>query len=344
MPTVDKLASLSYIETQLASKNMVGWRMLERIILASPRGFCAGVERAIEVVEKALEIYGKPIYVKHQIVHNEYVVRSLQEKGAIFVEELQKVPRESYVIFSAHGVSPATRDEAQRRALKVIDATCPLVTKVHLEALRYQKDGYSIVLVGHLGHQEVNGTMGVAPMVLVERGEDVAKVEAEDSGKVACLTQTTLSMDDTVEIIKALRKRFPKMVTPPSSDICYATQNRQNAVKELAKRCGLVLVVGSEMSSNSKRLVETAVQVGTPAYLIPDKNAIQASWLKDIRVAGVTSGASVPDILVDEVIGRLKETSANEVAVELLEVLKEDVEFSLPKEVQGAPVGIQGMS
>ncbi|HEY4643205.1 MAG TPA: 4-hydroxy-3-methylbut-2-enyl diphosphate reductase [Bacteroidota bacterium] len=318
--------------------------MLERIILASPRGFCAGVERAIEVVEKALEIYGKPIYVKHQIVHNEYVVRSLEEKGAIFVEELENVPRESYVIFSAHGVSPVTRAESQRRSLKVIDATCPLVTKVHLEALKYQKDGYSMVLVGHRGHQEVNGTMGVAPMVLVERAEDVAKVNVEDHDKVACLTQTTLSMDDTGEIIKALRKRFPNMVTPPSSDICYATQNRQNAVKELAKRCDLILVVGSEMSSNSKRLVETAVQKGTPAYLIPDKNAIQTSWLKDIRVAGVTSGASVPDILVDEVIGRLKKTSANAVAVELLEVLKEDVEFGLPKEVQGTPVGIQGMS
>ena len=318
--------------------------MLERIILASPRGFCAGVERAIEVVEKALEIYGKPIYVKHQIVHNEYVVRSLEEKGAIFVEELENVPRESYVIFSAHGVSPVTRAESQRRSLKVIDATCPLVTKVHLEALKYQKDGYSMVLVGHRGHQEVNGTMGVAPMVLVERAEDVAKVNVEDHDKVACLTQTTLSMDETGEIIKALRKRFPNMVTPPSSDICYATQNRQNAVKELAKRCDLILVVGSEMSSNSKRLVETAVQKGTPAYLIPDKNAIQTSWLKDIRVAGVTSGASVPDILVDEVIGRLKKTSANAVAVELLEVLKEDVEFGLPKEVQGTPVGIQGMS
>ena len=309
--------------------------MLEKILLASPRGFCAGVERAIEVVQKALELYGKPIYVKHQIVHNEYVVRSLEVKGAVFVEGLEEVPSENIVIFSAHGVPPAVRTEAEQRRLRIIDATCPLVTKVHLEALKYHRDGLSIILVGHKGHQEVNGTMGVVPMMLVEKVEDVAAVEVENGDKVACLTQTTLSLDDTRQIVDALKKKFPKMVSPPGSDICYATQNRQNAVKELAKRTDLILVVGSEMSSNSQRLVETAIQGGTAAYLIPDRSAVQDTWFAGVRVAGITSGASVPDVLVEEVIDHIRRVVNEKVVVELLEVLQEDVQFSLPKEVQG---------
>lgn len=315
--------------------------MLEKIILASPRGFCAGVERAIEVVEKALELYGKPVYVKHQIVHNEHVVRSLEAKGAVFVEELDQVPGDNIVIFSAHGVSPTVRMEAEERGLRVIDATCPLVTKVHLEALKYDREGLSIILVGHKGHQEVNGTMGVVPMKLVERVEDVATLEVENPDRVACLTQTTLSLDDTKEILNALRKRFPKIVTPPGPDICYATQNRQNAVKELAKRADLILVVGSEMSSNSRRLVETAIHRGTPAYLIPNQTAVQSDWLKDVRTVGITSGASVPDVLVTEVIDRIKRVVNGMVAVEELEVLKEDVQFSLPKEVQTVTVSVR---
>ncbi len=307
--------------------------MVERIVLASPRGFCAGVERAIEVVEKALELYGKPIYVNHQIVHNEHVVRSLEAKGAVFVEELEHVPARSIVIFSAHGVSPAVRAEAEERTLRVIDATCPLVTKVHLEAQKYHQDGFSIVLVGHRGHQEVNGTMGVASMKLVETVEDVASVEVDDPGKVACLTQTTLSLDDTKQILNALKKKFPDMVTPPASDICYATQNRQNAVKELAKHADIILVVGSELSSNSQRLVETARHSGAEAHLISDKTAIRETWFANTRVVGITSGASVPDVLVDGVIDHIKSTLNRNFIVELLEILREEVQFSLPKEV-----------
>ena len=312
--------------------------MLEKIIVVSPRGFCAGVERAIEVVEKALEIYQKPVYVKHQIVHNEHVVRSLEAKGAVFVEELEEVPSENIVIFSAHGISPAVRAEAEERGLRVIDATCPLVTKVHLEALKYHREGLSIILIGHKGHQEVNGTMGVVPMTLVEKVEDVAAIEVENPQKVACLTQTTLSLDDTREIFNALKKKFPKVVTPAGSDICYATQNRQNAVKELAKRTDLILVVGSEMSSNSQRLVETSIQSGTPAYLIQDRSAIQGTWFTGVRAVGVSSGASVPDVLVEGVIDHIKRVVNENVVVELLEVLQEDVQFSLPKEVQGVTV------
>jgi len=312
--------------------------MLEKIIVVSPRGFCAGVERAIEVVEKALEIYQKPVYVKHQIVHNEHVVRSLEAKGAVFVEELEEVPSDNIVIFSAHGISPAVRAEAEERGLRVIDATCPLVTKVHLEALKYHREGLSIILIGHKGHQEVNGTMGVVPMTLVEKVEDVAAIEVENPQKVACLTQTTLSLDDTREILNALKKKFPKVVIPAGSDICYATQNRQNAVKELAKRTDLILVVGSEMSSNSQRLVETAIQSGTPAYLIQDRSAIQGTWFTGVRAVGVSSGASVPDVLVEEVITHIKRVVNENVVVELLEVLQEDVQFSLPKEVLGVTV------
>ncbi|MFQ5798083.1 MAG: 4-hydroxy-3-methylbut-2-enyl diphosphate reductase [Bacteroidota bacterium] len=312
--------------------------MLEKIIVVSPRGFCAGEERAIEVVEKALEIFQKPVYVKHQIVHNEHVVRSLEAKGAVFVEELEEVPSEHTVIFSAHGVSPAVRAEAEERGLRVIDATCPLVTKVHLEALKYHREGLSIILIGHKGHQEVNGTMGVVPMTLVEKVEDVAAIELENPQKVACLTQTTLSLDDTREIFNALEKKFPKVVTPAGSDICYATQNRQSAVKELTKRTDLILVVGSEMSSNSQRLVETAIQSGTAAYLIQDRFAIQGTWFTGVHAVGITSGASVPDVLVEEVIDHIKRVVNENVVVELLEVLQEDVQFSLPKEVQGVTV------
>ncbi len=309
--------------------------MLEKVILTSPRGFCAGVERAIDVVERALELYGTPIYVKHQIVHNEHVVRSLEEKGTVFVEELKDVPSESIVIFSAHGVSPAAQREAEERKLRVIDATCPLVTKVHLEALKYHRDGLSIVLVGHKGHQEVRGTMGVVPMTLIEKSEDVAALEVENAEKVACITQTTLSLDDTRKIVDALKDKFPKIVTPQGSDICYATQNRQNAVKELARRTDLILVVGSELSSNSKRLVETATQSGTAAHLIPDKHSVQESWFEGVRAVGITSGASVPDVLVEHVVDHIKRTVNERVVVESLEVMQEDVQFILPKEVRG---------
>lgn len=305
--------------------------MTGKIVLASPRGFCAGVERAIDVVEEALAKYGKPVYVKHQIVHNSHVIDDLSQKGAVFVESVDDVPNGSVVIFSAHGVPPSAHAEAAARNLRIIDATCPLVAKVHLEAKRYSREGYSILLVGHRGHVEVIGTSGEAPEVtqLVETVEDANKVIVPNPDKVVCLTQTTLSVDDTRKIVEALKARFPRLVFPPKEDICYATQNRQNAVKELAKGVGLVIVVGSKNSSNSNRLVEVARDLGVKAYLVNEFSEIDPVWLDNVDSVGITSGASVPDYLVQEVIKRLKESGISEVVE--LSVLKENTKFSLPR-------------
>ena len=307
--------------------------MVKKIILANPRGFCAGVDRAIEVVEKSLKIYGKPIYVKHQIVHNDHVVKSLEEIGAIFIEDLDEVPENSMLIFSAHGVSPKIKIEAEKRNLKVIDATCPLVTKVHLQAKRYNKEGYSIILIGHKNHPETVGTMGEASMILVENVKDVENLEIENPKKVAYITQTTLSLDDTKEIIEKIKEKFPLAISSSKGEICYATQNRQNAVKELAKKTDLILVVGSEKSSNSIRLVETAIKYGVNSYLIQDKNKIKKEWLNESETIGITSGASTPEILVKEVLEYIKD-NFNETIIENIDHIKEDVNFILPKEIR----------
>ena len=300
--------------------------MVKKIILTKPRGFCAGVDRAIEIVEKALKIYN-PVYVKHQIVHNIYVIKDLEKKGAIFVEELDEIPDNNLVIFSAHGVSPKVREEAKKRNLNILDATCPLVTKVHLEAIRYNKEGYSIILIGHKGHQEVLGTMEEAPMFLVGNINDVNNLKI-NSDKIAYITQTTLSLDDTKNIADALKKKYPNIESPKSNDICYATQNRQNAVKELAKKCDLILVIGSKNSSNSNRLVETAKLHGCDSYLIEDKNSINQEWLKNVENLGVTSGASAPEFLVEELINYLKNKFNCE--IESQNVIEENVKFTLP--------------
>ncbi len=297
--------------------------------MAAPRGFCAGVVRAIDIVKIALEVYPKPVYVRKEIVHNRHVVEELRAKGAEFVDELSEVPEGKTVIFSAHGVSPQVRHDARLRSLRVIDATCPLVTKVHLEAARYAKNDCTIVLIGHTGHDEVIGTMGVAPerMKLVTCVEDVASLRIEDPRRVAYLTQTTLSLEDTREIIAALRKKFPLIQGPPSEDICYATQNRQMAVHELAARTDLILVVGSRNSSNSNRLVEEAVKHGTPAHLIDNAEAIEEAWLQGVETLGVTSGASAPEVLVEEVVDTFRNRGAS---VEELVTRRENVQFALP--------------
>jgi 4-hydroxy-3-methylbut-2-enyl diphosphate reductase len=308
------------------------------LVLAGPRGFCAGVDRAIEVVELALQIYGKPVYVRHEIVHNRHVVEELRAKGAIFTEDLSDVPPSALLVFSAHGVSPAIKAEAQRRGLRTLDATCPLVTKVHVEALRYARDGYEIVLVGHRGHVEVEGTLGHAPerMHLVETLADVAALSVRDPERLAVLTQTTLSVDDTREILAALRRRFPAIRVPGKDDICYATQNRQNAVKELARETQLVLVVGASASSNSNRLVEVARTQGARALLIENAAAIDPRWLEGVRAVGVSAGASTPEVLVREVILRLQALGAGEVRERRL--VEEDVRFTLPPELRREPL------
>jgi 4-hydroxy-3-methylbut-2-enyl diphosphate reductase len=304
------------------------------LLLASPRGFCAGVDRAIEIVELALEIYGKPVYVRHEIVHNRHVVEELRAKGAIFTDELADVPEGSLVVFSAHGISPAVRAEAERRKLRTLDATCPLVTKVHVEAMRYARDDYEIVLVGHRGHVEVDGTLGHAPerMHLCETVEDVASLSVRDPSRLAVLTQTTLSVDDTREIIAALRQRFPAIRVPGKDDICYATQNRQNAVKALAARVELVLVVGAPASSNSNRLVEVARVHGARAELVQDAAEIDPAWLAGATHVGVTAGASTPEALVQAVCERLRELGAAN--VEALATVDEGVRFALPAELR----------
>lgn len=304
------------------------------ILLANPRGFCAGVERAIEIVERALEIYGAPIYVRHEVVHNKFVVDDLRAKGAVFVEELDEVPDGATVIFSAHGVSKAVRAEADRRGLRVFDATCPLVTKVHSEVARVREAGKEIVMIGHRGHPEVEGTMGQAAggMHLVENVEDVARLQVKDPNQLAYVTQTTLSVDDARAIVQALEARYPKITGPRRDDICYATQNRQDAVKKMAGQCDLVIVVGSPNSSNSNRLCEVAKNRGVGAYLVDGADEIQPEWLNNKQRIGVTAGASAPEVLVKQVIERLMLLRAGEVIQ--LSGNPENVVFSLPKDLQ----------
>ncbi|MCU7918672.1 MAG: 4-hydroxy-3-methylbut-2-enyl diphosphate reductase [Candidatus Thiodiazotropha sp. (ex Epidulcina cf. delphinae)] len=312
---------------------------MQQILLANPRGFCAGVDRAIEIVERALELLGAPIYVRHEVVHNRFVVESLRERGAIFVDELDDVPDGNSVIFSAHGVSQAVREEAEQRRLRVFDATCPLVTKVHLEVARRCRDGYEVVLIGHRGHPEVEGTMGQctrdcgAQIHLVVTLEDVERLEIRNPEKTAFVTQTTLSIDDTQQIISALQRRFPNITGPKKNDICYATQNRQDAVKELARTCDLVLVVGSPNSSNSNRLREIAEKHGPPAYLIDGAQDIDPDWLTGKQRIGVTAGASAPEILVESVIERLRKWGAESVTES--QGKPEEVVFALPKALVG---------
>jgi 4-hydroxy-3-methylbut-2-enyl diphosphate reductase len=306
-----------------------------RVLLAKPRGYCAGVDRAVQTVERALERFGAPVYVRKQIVHNTHVVRKLEQQGAIFVEETDEVPEGSVVIFSAHGVAPAVRAEAKDRSLKTIDATCPLVTKVHSEARRFAAQGYDILLIGHEGHEEVVGTTGEAPehIHLVDGPKDSDNVQVKDPGKVAWLSQTTLSVDETNETVAALRERFPQLLDPPSDDICYATQNRQAAIKQIATDSDVVIVVGSRNSSNSVRLVEVALDAGArAAYLVDDAGLVEDSWLTDAMTVGVTSGASVPDDLVDGVLARL--AAAGFDAVEEVEAVEERMVFALPHELR----------
>lgn len=304
------------------------------LAVASPRGFCAGVSYAIEIVTLVLERYGSPVYVRHEIVHNRYVCDDLRSKGAVFVDHLADVPTGSTVIFSAHGVSPAVRDEARARGLRIIDATCPLVTKVHLEALRFARDDYDILLIGHRGHVEVEGTLGHAPdrMQLVETVADVANVTVRDPARVAIVTQTTLSVDDTRDIIEAIRVRFPLVHTPKKDDICYATQNRQTAVKQLAQPDRVILVIGSPASSNANRLVEVARNAGATAHLIEDSEDIELSWLAGCASVGVTAGASTPEELVAAVVARLQELGCG--SVEQLQTAEEHVTFPLPRELR----------
>ncbi|MFJ4964386.1 4-hydroxy-3-methylbut-2-enyl diphosphate reductase [Streptomyces sp. NPDC088729] len=307
----------------------------KRVLLASPRGWCAGVDRAVAVVEKALELYGDPIYVRHEIVHNKYVVQTLERKGAIFVERTEEVPEGSIVVFSAHGVAPAVHAEAAERKLATIDATCPLVTKVHKEAIRYANEDYDILLIGHEGHEEVIGTTGEAPdrITLVDGPVDVAHVEVRDESKVVWLSQTTLSVDETMETVDALKARFPNLLSPPSDDICYATQNRQIAVKKLAEDAQLVIVVGSRNSSNSQRMVEAALRAGADtAYLVDFADEIDEAWLQGVTTVGLTSGASVPDVLVDSVLKWLAERGYTD--VETVRTADESITFSLPKELR----------
>ncbi len=308
----------------------------KKIILVSPRGFCAGVVRAIDVVKIALDLYGAPIYVRKEIVHNRHVVDELRGAGAVFVDELSEAPAGSRVIFSAHGVSPAVRQEAKLRGLDVIDATCPLVTKVHLEAVKFAKQGYTIILIGHRDHDEVIGTLGEAPTasVLVETVEDVERLQVADPEKTCFLTQTTLSLDETRGIVEALRVKFPGIKSPPAQDICYATENRQMGVKAVAPESDLLLVVGSKNSSNSMRLVEVCKQAGVPAYLIDDSTQVDEAWLRNSRTVAVTAGASAPEYLVEELIAFLRSHGFAE--MEEVTLKDEDVRFSLPSELAAA--------
>jgi len=308
---------------------------ISEILLAGPRGFCAGVERAIDIVELALSVWPHPVYVRREIVHNRLVVETLRQKGAMFVDELDEVPNDATVIFSAHGISPAVRDEARRRKLRVIDATCPLVTKVHLEAIRYAREGYSIILIGHEDHDEVIGTLGEAPerIIVVDSVEEVERLVLPDPEKVAYLTQTTLSVDDTRDVIEALRHKFPKIVGPSRDDICYATQNRQTAVKRLVDDVDVLLVIGANNSSNAKRLVEVARTAGTQAHLINDVRDIQPEWLAGVARVGITAGASTPEILVSQAVATLR---GEGVKVREVHVVEEDVRFALPQELTKA--------
>ncbi|WP_327325821.1 4-hydroxy-3-methylbut-2-enyl diphosphate reductase [Streptomyces sp. NBC_01210] len=306
-----------------------------RVLLAAPRGYCAGVDRAVIAVEKALEQYGSPIYVRHEIVHNKYVVQTLEKKGAIFVEETAEVPEGSIVMFSAHGVAPVVHEEAAERKLATIDATCPLVTKVHKEAVRFANEDYDILLIGHDGHEEVIGTSGEAPehITLVDGPEDVANVSVRDESKVVWLSQTTLSVDETMETVDALKTKFPQLISPPSDDICYATQNRQIAVKQMGAEADLVVVVGSKNSSNSVRLVEVALGAGArDAHLVDYASEIEEAWLDGVSTVGVTSGASVPEVLVEGVLEWLSQRGFED--VEIVKAAEESITFSLPKELR----------
>ena len=307
---------------------------VEKLILASPRGYCAGVDRAVQTVERMLDRHGAPVYVRKEIVHNKHVVRRLRERGAIFVEEQTEVPEGALCVFSAHGVAPSVRAGALARGLRTIDATCPLVTKVHREASRFAQDGYTIVLVGHDGHEEVEGTMGEAPeqIVLVQSERDVDELDVEDPERVAYITQTTLSVDETSSIVARLRERFPRIVGPRTDDICYATTNRQAAVKQMAGRCDLMLVIGSRNSSNSARLVEVARECGTEAHLIDSADEVREEWLRERRVVGISSGASAPENLVEELVQFFRARGVQDVSV--LDVVREDVRFMLPKPVR----------
>jgi 4-hydroxy-3-methylbut-2-en-1-yl diphosphate reductase len=304
--------------------------------LAAPRGYCAGVDRAVQTVERALELYGAPVYVRKEIVHNKTVVEQLRERGAVFVDSEQDVPEGATVVFSAHGVAPSVHANARERALETIDATCPLVTKVHVEAKRFAADGYTIVLIGHAGHEEVEGTMGEAPehIVLVQTEEDAEQLQVPDPDRVAYISQTTLSVDETRAIINRLRRRFPAIVGPRTDDICYATTNRQAAVKQLAEQCDLVLVIGSRNSSNSNRLVEVARELGADSYLIDNESQVREEWLEGKRVVGITSGASAPEELVQRLVGFFRERGTADVRE--LEVVQEDVRFMLPKGIRQA--------
>jgi 4-hydroxy-3-methylbut-2-enyl diphosphate reductase len=309
---------------------------VEKLLLAAPRGYCAGVDRAVQTVQRALAIHGAPVYVRKEIVHNKHVVAQLREQGAIFVDEQTEVPEGAVCVFSAHGVAPSVREGAKVRGLHTIDATCPLVTKVHREAVRFARDGYTVVLVGHDGHEEVEGTMGEAPeqIVLVENEQDVDQLQVEDPERVAYITQTTLAVDETSAILERLRERFPKIVGPRTDDICYATTNRQAAVKQMAASCDLMLVIGSRNSSNSVRLVEVARDCGTEAHLIDAAREVKEEWLKDRRIVGISSGASAPEELVSELVELFRARGVSDISE--FDVVREDVRFMLPKQIREA--------
>jgi 4-hydroxy-3-methylbut-2-en-1-yl diphosphate reductase len=312
----------------------------EKLLLAAPRGYCAGVDRAVQTVERALELYGAPVYVRKEIVHNKHVVAQLRERGAVFVEELDdSIPEDAITVFSAHGVSPAVHADAEKRHLRTIDATCPLVTKVHKEAVKFARDGYTIVLIGHAGHEEVEGTMGEAPehIVLVETEADVDALELRDPSKVAYISQTTLSVDETTAIIARLRERFPAIVGPRTDDICYATTNRQAAVKQMARECDLVLVIGSRNSSNSNRLVDVARDMGTEAHLIDNEAQVRNEWLAGKHVVGITSGASAPEELVQRLVDFFRARGTQDVSE--FHMMREDVRFMLPKTIRQQMAG-----
>jgi 4-hydroxy-3-methylbut-2-en-1-yl diphosphate reductase len=309
---------------------------VQKLLLAAPRGYCAGVDRAVQTVERALALYGAPVYVRKEIVHNKHVVEELREKGAIFVEEETEIPHGANTVFSAHGVAPSVRANAAQRELQTIDATCPLVTKVHVEARKFAEQGYTIVLVGHDGHEEVEGTMGEAPdqIVLVESEQDVAELDVPDPNRVAFITQTTLSVGETASIIAALKDRFPNITGPKTDDICYATTNRQAAVRQMAGECDLMLVIGSRNSSNSVRLVEVANDCGTEAYLIDNAGQVHEEWLQGKRVVGISSGASAPEHLVQDLVQLFRDRGVSDISE--VDVVREDVRFMLPKQIREA--------
>ena len=339
-----KLVTAITVDTPVTPQSAASGSDQKRVLLLKPRGFCAGVVRAIDIVRIALETFGAPIYVRKEIVHNRFVVNELAEKGAIFVDDIHQVPEGARVIYSAHGVSPAVRDQSKERKLKVIDATCPLVTKVHVEAVKFARQGYSLVLIGHRDHDEIEGTLGEAPDVtqVVSSVEEVQTLEVPDPEHVAYLTQTTLSLDESRDIIQALKIKFPRIVGPHSQDICYATENRQVAVKNVAHSADLVLVVGSNNSSNSNRLVEVSRNLGTRGYLIDNADAIHSEWLEGVKNVAVTAGASAPEILVEGVISYLKKNGFG--TVDEVEVMPENVRFGLPPEIvqaiQSAPASV----